>query len=189
MQANRAVAGHSKNTRVIARDPLLGSLAMHLVRRNLAVSVSVVLGSSSLLRLFSLDLADGVNEPRKSVLETCNRYVFEVLTFSVHGRASLDLPRAVLNVGELERLEHLAGLQSQLEILLVGEHKERDVEQLLLDEELLELVIALTDSLLISRVDDEDDAVGAVIVVLPVGSDGLLSSDVPHVQLKAVLGL
>ena len=54
---------------------------------------------------------------------------------------------------------------------------------------MLELVVTLADSFLISRVNDEDDAVGAVIVVLPVGSDSLLSTDVPHVQLKAILGL
>lgn len=61
--------------------------------------------------------------------------------------------------------------------------------KLLLGHQLGQLVITFGDTLLVSGVDDENDAVRAVVVILPVGSDSLLTANVPHVQLKAVLGL
>ena len=113
----------------------------------------------------------------------------EKLTLSSHSRAGLDLPCPVLDLGELESFEHFTGLQSQVKILLVGENEEWQLGQLFLAEQLLQGIVALLDSFLISRVDDIDDTVSAIIVVLPVWSDCLLAANIPHVKFEAVLSL
>ena len=46
----------------------------------------------------------------------------QILTFAVHGRASLDLPGAIANLCQLESLQHFAGLQGEFEVLLVGKN-------------------------------------------------------------------
>ena len=43
------------------------------------------------------------------------------------------------------------------------------------------------ESLLIGGVDDKDDTIDIIVVVLPVWSNGLLTSNIPHVKLEITL--
>lgn len=99
------------------------------------------------------------------------------------------MPGTIGDTCQIQSLEHFISLKGQVEVLFVGEDEKWQLGKLLFFHELFKLLDAFVDSFLVGRVNDKDDAVGAVVVVLPVGSDCLLTTDVPHVQLEAVLGL
>jgi len=114
---------------------------------------------------------------------------FVLLTLTIDCRAGLDLPGAILNFSQLKRFQHFAGLQREFEVLFVCENKHGYVGKLFFIQELLDLFVTFRNALLIRGVDDENNPIRAIVVILPVGSDGLLTTDVPHVQFEAFLGL
>ena len=112
-----------------------------------------------------------------------------MLTFFGQGGASLDVPGPVLDLHQLQVLEDLLGLEGELQVLLVGVDEQGHLGEALFAQKRLQLFDALAQSLFVTGVDHEYHAVGVVVVILPVGPDGLLATDVPHVELEAVLGL
>ena len=86
-------------------------------------------------------------------------------------------------------LEHLLGLESELQVLLVGVDEEGHLGEAFLGQKSLQFLDALAQSLLVTGVDHKHHAVGVVVVILPVGPDGLLATDVPYIELETVLGL
>ena len=76
-----------------------------------------------------------------------------------------------------------------MQVLLVCEYKERDVLKIFLSEQALELLSALLQTNFIRGIDDVHETVCILIIVLPVGANCLLTTDVPHVKLEAVLSL
>ena len=85
--------------------------------------------------------------------------------------------------------EDIFGLKSELQVLLVGINEEWDLSKSFLNKKSIELLNTLIESLLITRINDENHAVGVIIIVLPVWSDSLLTSNVPHIEFKSILGL
>ena len=83
----------------------------------------------------------------------------------------------------------MVGLESKLQILFVGVDQHRHTLKVDLFKEGSQLFSALLETHVIGRVHDVDEAVGVLVVVLPVGADLALTADIPHVQLEAVLGL
>lgn len=74
-----------------------------------------------------------------------------------------------------------------MQVLLIGEHEQWGVLEGVVAHQGSELLDALSEPLLVRGVDDEDEAIGVVVVVGPVLSDCLLASDVPAVQFEVVL--
>ena len=104
-----------------------------------------------------------------------------------HGTTGLNVPSSVLNLRELEILHNFSSFESKIQVLFVGEHKERLTRELLLVHKIIEFLYVLLESLLIGGVDDKDDTIDIIVVVLPVGSNGLLTSNIPHVKLEITL--
>ena len=59
----------------------------------------------------------------------------------------------------------------------------------ILGKERAKLLRNLSEAGLVGRIDDEDEAVGVVVVVLPVGPDFALTTNVPDVKFESILGL
>lgn len=127
----------------------------------------------------SLLFGDGLYEPLHAFLEAL---------FCDCG-ASLDGPCPVLDLHELQVAHDLLCVEGELQVLLVGEDQHGDVLEAVLGEEALELLDALLQADLIGGVNNVHESIGVLVVVLPVGADGLLTTDVPHVELEAILGL
>ena len=109
--------------------------------------------------------------------------------FLSEGRAGLDGPSAVRDLLELQGLHHLVRLKGELQILFVGIDEQGHLLEVLLAKEGSELFSALLESHVIRRVDDVNETVSVLEVVLPVGTDFALTTDIPHIQLETVLGL
>ena len=71
--------------------------------------------------------------------------------------------------------------------MLVGEHKEGHTSEELLTEKLLQVLLDLLHAHLVSGVDHVDEGVGLVVVVAPVRADLPLTTDIPNVELEAIL--
>lgn len=111
------------------------------------------------------------------------------LTILGDSGACLNGPRPVLNLHESQAIHDLLCFEGELQVLLVGEHQQRHVLEVVLAQQALELLNALLQSHLVRGVHHVDETVRVLVVVLPVGADRLLTTDVPNIQLEAVLGL
>ena len=80
-----------------------------------------------------------------------------------------------------------AGGQAYGQILLVGEHEEDGVPQLVLVEHALEFLTGLDDTIAIVAIDDEDDTLGVLEVVSPERTDLVLTADIPHGELDVLV--
>ena len=56
-------------------------------------------------------------------------------------------------------------------------------------KELIQVALDFFNTRLISRVDDVDEGIGILVVVWPVGADLTLTTDIPNVELEAILRL
>jgi hypothetical protein len=86
-------------------------------------------------------------------------------------------------------LHNLISIESGLKVLLVSEDEDRHVCEEFFPHERLELIRALFKTHVISGVDDVNHTVSVLVVVLPVGADLTLTSDIPDVQFKSILSL
>ena len=73
--------------------------------------------------------------------------------------------------------------------MLVSEDKNRHVLQLFVTKELIQVALDFFNTRLISRVDDVDEGIGILVVVWPVGANLTLTTDIPNVELEAILRL
>lgn len=73
--------------------------------------------------------------------------------------------------------------------MLVGENEQGNVLEVVFNKEGLKLLGALLETLLIGGINDVDETIGVLEVVLPVGTDGALTANVPNVQLETILSL
>ena len=96
------------------------------------------------------------------------------------GTRRLYIPPPVPEPVEAQLVGELRRVHGVREVLLVGEHQEHGVLELVLLEHVLELLVRLGDPLLVVGVDDEDEALGVLEVVSPEGADLVLAADVPH---------
>merc|ERR1712205_270589 len=88
---------------------------------------------------------------------------------------------------EAELVSDLGGAHGIGEILLVREHKEACVAELILSEHLAQLVLRLTHTVTVIGVDNEDDTVSVLEVVAPEGAELVLTTDVPHCELDVLV--
>lgn len=56
-------------------------------------------------------------------------------------------------------------------------------------KELIQVALDFFNTRLISRVDDVDEGIGILVVVWPVGANLTLTTDIPNVELEAILRL
>ena len=96
---------------------------------------------------------------------------------------------ALFNVVQLEGCSHLFGVTGSLQILLVGVYEDGNFLEELLGHEGNELIGALLETHVVGGVDHVDNAVGVLVIVLPVGANLTLTTNVPDIEFKAVLGL
>jgi hypothetical protein len=122
---------------------------------------------------------NSLNEPLHPVAET----------FFGNGRACLDVEVAVADIGKFESLHNLIGIKCGLEILLVGKDEDGDVSEKLFLKEGLEFFGAFSESHVIGGVNDVNETISVLVVVLPVGTDLTLTTDIPNVQFKSILSL
>jgi len=80
---------------------------------------------------------------------------------------------------EAELVRHLRGGHGVGKVLLVGEDEEDGVAELVLVEHAVHLLAGGVDAVAIVGVDDEDEALGVLVVVTPERADLVLASDVP----------
>jgi hypothetical protein len=73
------------------------------------------------------------------------------------------------------------------QILLVGEHQEKSVPQLVLVEHSLELLTGLNNTVAIVAVNDEDDTLGVLEVMPPQRTNLVLTADIPHGELNVLV--
>ena len=104
-------------------------------------------------------------------------------------RARLDVPGSVGDFVKLERVHDFRGFKSRLQILLVGKDEKGHFREQLLLHQLVQVTLHLLHAHIVSRVDDVDEGISLLVVVSPVGSNLTLTTDIPHVQLEAVLRL
>mmetsp|Transcript_8339 Transcript_8339/g.26557 ORF Transcript_8339/g.26557 Transcript_8339/m.26557 type:complete len:225 (+) Transcript_8339:46-720(+) len=101
--------------------------------------------------------------------------------------ASLDLPIAVLDVGQAQARRDLVSRRSLQQVLLVGEDEQGNSAKLVLRQELTQLTAALLEAALVGAVDHIHESIRGLEVVAPVRPNGLLAANVPNVELEAVL--
>lgn len=111
------------------------------------------------------------------------------VTFFGQGRAGLDVKRSVADLRKLQDFHDFTGFARELDVLLVGEHEQRHVFQRFFAQERLQLFRGFLKADFIGGVNHVHETVGVVVVVLPVGSDFALSSNIPDIQFKSVLSL
>ena len=101
-------------------------------------------------------------------------------------RAALDdLPVVADDAVQLQHLLDLLQAEGTWKILLVGKDKESGTEQPLLLQQPLQLLPAVLQPSPVRRVDHPDEAVRRLKIVPPVGTQGLLASDIPDVELES----
>mmetsp|Transcript_12587 Transcript_12587/g.22318 ORF Transcript_12587/g.22318 Transcript_12587/m.22318 type:complete len:218 (+) Transcript_12587:382-1035(+) len=146
------------------------TLVPFLFRRRTAAAATTATAAAT--------LTNHLNQPLHAVLEVLTRL----------RRAPLDVPRPrPRQLVEVEPVSDLLGLHGVHQVLLVREQKHRHVLQLLLLHQLAELDASLLNTPPVSTVNHVHQGIGLVVVVPPVRADGLLPSDVPHVQFELVL--
>ena len=96
----------------------------------------------------------------------------------IDGATRHDAPIPIPQLAQPQRLADLArALRARL-ILLVREHQQRGVPQLVLAQHRGELVGGGREAVEVGGVDDEDDGGGVGVVAAPVGADGGLAAEV-----------
>ena len=108
-------------------------------------------------------------------------------TTSGDGTAWHDTPVTVLDEVELKNVLDLSWGQSTSNILLVAEHHERGTGELLLEEQSLQLDLAVMEAKAITGIDHPDEAVRMLEVVAPIRPDRGLAAHIPKVQLEVVV--
>ena len=116
--------------------------------------------------------SDGLREPVESLEKTVTS----------DGTRGLDLPGSIANGMEAKLIRDLGACECAWQVLLVGEDEEHGVAQLWLGEHLVELLAVVFNTLSIIGVDDEDEALGVVVVVSPETSELVLTTDIPHFE-------
>ena len=71
--------------------------------------------------------------------------------------------------------------------MFVRKHKEGHTSKQFLTEKLLQILLDLRHTHLVSGVDHVDKSVGLVVVIAPVRADFPLTTDIPNVELEAIL--
>mmetsp|Transcript_19579 Transcript_19579/g.58225 ORF Transcript_19579/g.58225 Transcript_19579/m.58225 type:complete len:211 (+) Transcript_19579:79-711(+) len=119
---------------------------------------------------------------RLALLGERGREPVEALVEAVarRGAARLDVPLAVAQAVQAELVRHLGRGHGVGQILLVREHQEDGLPQLVLVEHAVQLVARVVDAVAVVRVDDEDEALRILVVVAPERADLVLPPDVPH---------
>ncbi len=122
-------------------------------------------------------MGESVGEPVKTFVETVTR----------GGGGALNVPRAVAELVKTKTLGDLLHLHGVGQVLLVGEHKENSVAELILGKHAVEflagrvlVVLRVVDTIAIVGVDDEDNALRVLVVVAPERTDLVLTADVPN---------
>lgn len=90
-----------------------------------------------------------------------------------------------VSMGKLRRQALARGTYRQ--VLLVGEDKEKGITEFILIQHALQLLTGLHDTITVIAVDDEDDALGVLIVVSPQRTNLVLTTDVPHGEVNVLV--
>mmetsp|Transcript_49447 Transcript_49447/g.91223 ORF Transcript_49447/g.91223 Transcript_49447/m.91223 type:complete len:228 (-) Transcript_49447:128-811(-) len=125
--------------------------------------------TSSSNKVASLLGCQGAREPVQALVEP----------IAGCGAGRLDEPLTVAKVVQSELLGDLRCRHSVRQILLVGEDKHNCIAHLILIQHLGELLTSILNSVAVIAVDDEDEAIGACVVVPPEWSDLVLATHIP----------
>ena len=96
-------------------------------------------------------------------------------------------PDAIADRAKVEELLEITGGDRSRGVLLVGDDEERQAEQPLVVENLLQHRGRLRKSAAVGCVDHDGEGVGLAVVVLPVGAERGRATDVPQLEDVAVL--
>lgn len=88
---------------------------------------------------------------------------------------------------QAQLIRDLSGVHRIRQILLVREHEQQRIPQLVLVQHPLQLLAGLDDTVAIVAVDDEDDALGVLEVVSPERADLVLPAHVPDGELDVLV--
>lgn len=103
-----------------------------------------------------------------------------VKTLAARRARGLDVPLALPQGVQPQLVGDLCGRHGVGQVLLVGEHQEHGVAQLVLVEHAVELVAGFAHAVAIVAVHHKDETLGVLEVVPPQGADLVLAPDVPH---------
>jgi len=123
-------------------------------------------------RLLSLD--EGSGKPVKTLVEAITG-----------GRATgLDVPLAVgwAESVQSELVGHFGGAHGIWKILLVGEHEQHRVAELVLVQHSVQFVSGGIDTVSIIGIHDEDQTLRVLVVVTPQRTDLILTTDIPNCE-------
>eukprot|EP00413_Alexandrium_margalefii_P015357 CAMPEP_0204533932 /NCGR_PEP_ID=MMETSP0661-20131031/12579_1 /ASSEMBLY_ACC=CAM_ASM_000606 /TAXON_ID=109239 /ORGANISM="Alexandrium margalefi, Strain AMGDE01CS-322" /LENGTH=327 /DNA_ID=CAMNT_0051540351 /DNA_START=136 /DNA_END=1118 /DNA_ORIENTATION=- len=99
----------------------------------------------------------------------------------------LDEPLAVAQVVQSQLLGDIRCSHRVRQVLLVGKHEDHRVAHLLLVQHLGELLPGVLDAVAVVAVHDEDQPVGALVVVAPERPDLVLAADVPNGEIQILV--
>jgi hypothetical protein len=100
---------------------------------------------------------------------------------------SLDVPLPVVEAVKAEALSHLRCTHCVGKILLVSEHEEDGITELVLAKHAVKLIAGGISALAIIGIDHKDETLSILIVVSPKGSDLVLPSDIPHSEADVLV--
>mmetsp|Transcript_42278 Transcript_42278/g.135353 ORF Transcript_42278/g.135353 Transcript_42278/m.135353 type:complete len:207 (+) Transcript_42278:281-901(+) len=103
-----------------------------------------------------------------------------VQTLAGSGARALDVPVALAERVQPQLVGNLSSVHGVGEILLVGEHQQHGLAELILVEHAVKLVPGLPDTVAIVGVHNENQALRVLEVVPPEGTDLVLAADIPH---------
>lgn len=151
----------------------LGVLAKGSALRRL---VSAAIGEDDGAAGLSL-FGEFVAEPVESLVES----------LSLGGARALYVPVPSPEGVESELVGELGGGHGVGQVLLVGEHEQDGVPELVLLQHVGELLLRLGDSLPVVAVDDVYETLSVLEVVPPQGTDLVLAADVPHSEADVLV--
>eukprot|EP00740_Mantoniella_antarctica_P002650 CAMPEP_0181360730 /NCGR_PEP_ID=MMETSP1106-20121128/6835_1 /TAXON_ID=81844 /ORGANISM="Mantoniella antarctica, Strain SL-175" /LENGTH=181 /DNA_ID=CAMNT_0023474049 /DNA_START=296 /DNA_END=842 /DNA_ORIENTATION=- len=103
------------------------------------------------------------------------------------GGGRLDLPRSILDVKEAEALGDVVCRECLHQVALVGKHQQRHRRELILPQDLVQLEACLVHAFAVRGVHNVDERLGVLVIVAPVWANRLLPTNVPHIELEAVV--
>mmetsp|Transcript_6983 Transcript_6983/g.17841 ORF Transcript_6983/g.17841 Transcript_6983/m.17841 type:complete len:283 (-) Transcript_6983:199-1047(-) len=106
---------------------------------------------------------------------------------ALDGAGLEDGPLPVLDLRQPQPLRDLQVTQRPGQVLLVGVHQDERVLELLLLQDGVELAAAGADPVHVAAVHHVDDGLRVGVVAAPVGADGRLPAQVPHLELDVLV--
>lgn len=100
----------------------------------------------------------------------------------------LNVPISISDPGQAELLLDLVWFHCIRQVLLIGEDQDDGIPHFTVVDDAMQLLSGLVYPISVRTVHHEDQSLGAGVVVPPKGSDLVLTTDVPNVELDVFVG-